>query len=404
MSNDTLSSVSYFFKTVFDTGLADESMRLHPTLDRIPKVADFTGDSIIYSVKVGNAQNIASTASGSSGVSAAQAVGSSSKGYKFTMVRVRKTGTLSFDIEAIKAAKGRNDGSFENLLTEDVDGFVQEFSDRLGFDLFRDSYGVRGQRSSASSNTITLSTPDDARNFKLNMVVRAATGADGTGSRTGTTTVAGVDTDAGTVTLTNAASISGFQDSDYLYADPEVLNNLQGFGLCTPLTTPSAGDSFRNVNRSAFPSLLAGSRLSDTGATVEENAGRVAVKINQNGGIADTLVLNSQRAWEMIRRLGAKVVYTGGGGTAKYGFESAMISTPAGDLQIISDPDCPTSVGRIFHNASHKIRSLDEFVHIGNEDGNYELRLGTDDALESRVRSLANYQQTKPRNHGVFAI
>src|SRR5688572_23995467 len=126
MANDTMSSVAYFLKTVFDVGLADESMRLHPTLDRIPKVADFTGDSIVYSVKINNAQNIASSATGVSGLAAAQAVNSSSKGVKFTMTRVRKTGSLSFDIELIKAAHARNDGSFENVLTEDVDGFTME--------------------------------------------------------------------------------------------------------------------------------------------------------------------------------------------------------------------------------------------------------------------------------------
>lgn len=404
MSNDTLSSVAYVFKTVFDTGLTDESMRIHPTLDLIPKVGGFTGASIIYAVKVGNAQNIASSASGTSGLAAAQAVASSSKGYQFTMTRVRKTGTLSFDIEAVKAALGANDGSFENLIVGDVDGFVDEFTDRLGFDLFRDGYGVRGRRLSISSNTVTMTVPDDARNFKIGMIVRGATGADGTGSRVGTTSVTGVDIDAGTVTLSNAGSIASFADNDYLYADPEVSNNLQGFELCTPLTTPGGSDSFRGVNRSVMPSLLAGSRIDDTASFPEENSGRVAVKIRQNGGRSDTLVLNPQRSWEMIRRLGAKVMYTGGGGTAKYGFEEAMISSPAGDLKIISDPDCPVSRGRVFLNASHKIRTLDDFVHIGNEDGNYELRLATDDALESRVRSLSQYQQSKPRDHGVFSI
>lgn len=404
MSNDTISSVAYYFKTVFDTGLADESMRIHPGLDLINKVADFTGENIVYSIKVGNAQNIASSATGVSGLAAAQAVGSKSKGYKFTMYRCRKTGTISFDIEAVKAAKGRNDGSFEDLLTDDVDGFVDEFTDRLGFDLYRDSYGARGQRLSISGNTVTFVQPDDARNFKLEMVVRAATGADGTGSRVGTTTVAGVDHDNGTITLANAAAIAGFADTDYLYADPEVGNNLEGFELCTPLITPGAGDSFRTKNRSVMPSLLAGARLNDPGSNVEENAGRIAVKIQQNGGKCDTLTLNPQRSWEMMRRLGTKVVYQGGGGTAKYGFESAMISTPAGDLQLISDPDCPMNRGRVSHKASHLIRTLDEFVHIGNEDGNYELRMATDDALESRVRSLSQYQQKKPRNFGVFAI
>lgn len=404
MSNDTISAVAYFFKTVFDTGLADESMRRHPTLDMIKKIADFVGDSIVYSVKVGNAQNIASSATGVSGLAAAQAVGSSSKGYKFTMTRVRKTGTLSFDIEAVKAARGRNDGSFENLLVNDVDGFVHEFTDRLGFDLFRDGYGARGRRLSASTNVITLDNADDARNFKIGMLVGASPNSDGSSARSGTTTVAGVDTDAGAVTLTSAAAITSFANNDYLFANPEIGNNLQGFEVCTPLTAPGGSDSFRGVNRSAHTSLLAGCRLNDTNAPVEENAGRVAVKVSQNGGIVDTLVLNPQRAWEMIRRLGAKIMYQDGGGTAKYGFETAIIATPAGNLKVIPDPDCPTNRGREFYNASHRIRTLDEFVHIGNEDGNYELRMATDDALESRVRSLSQYQQTEPRNHAVFAI
>ena len=89
---------------------------------------------------------------------------------------------------------------------------------------------------------------------------------------------------------------------------------------------------------------------------------------------------------------------------AAYGFEGIRITSPAGVLKVISDPDCPVSRGRVFLNSSHKIRTLGDFVHIGNEDGNYELRLATDDALESRVRSLSNYQQNEPRNHGVFSI
>ena len=403
MSNDTLSSVAYFFKTVFDVGLADESMRLHPTLDMIPKSGDFVGDSIIYSVKVGNAQNIASSASGTSGLAAAQAVGSSSKGYKFTMTRVRKTGTISFDIEAVKAAKGRNDGSFENLIVDDVDGFVNEFTDRLGFDLFRDGAGARGVRSSISTNTITLATPDDARNWKIGMLLGASPNADGSSPRSGSSAVTAVDIDGGTVTVASAAAITSFANSDFLFAAPEIGNNLQGFELCTPLATPTA-TLFRGVDRTAMPALLAGSRINDTATMIEENAGKIAVKIRQNGGTADTLVLNPQRYWEMCRRIGAKVMYEGGGGEAAYGFEGVRITSPAGVLKVISDPDCQVTRGRVFLNASHKIRTLGEFVHIGNEDGNYELRLATDDALESRVRSLSNYQQTKPRDHGVFAI
>jgi len=205
------------------------------------------------------------------------------------------------------------------------------------------------------------------------------------------------------LTVTSAAAITSFANSDFLFAAPEIGNNLQGFELSTPLATPTS-TLFRGVDRTAAPALLAGSRISDTNTMIEENAGKIAVKIRQNGGRADTLALNPQRYWEMCRRIGARIMYEGGGGEAAYGFEGIRITSPAGVLKVISDPDCPVSRGRVFLNTSHKIRTLGDFVHIGNEDGNYELRLATDDALESRVRSLANYYQPEPRNHGVFSI
>lgn len=397
-ANSTIAAVAYVFKHMYDSGLTDESLRLHPTLDGITKVADFYGDQINYAVKYGNAQNITSGA-----LSVAQAVGTSSKGVQFQMTRKKKLGTISLDIEALLAAQ-KVDGAFETFVTTEVDGFVSEFSDRLGFDLFRDSTGLRGQVSSISSNTITMVTPDDARNFKVGMPLLAAVNADGTSPRVGTSPITNVDGDAGTITVSNIASIASIGANDYLFASPEVGSNIEGFDLCTPLTAPTLSDSFRQVNRSAMTALLAGSRINDVATLVEENAGKIAVKIRQNGGRADRLALNPQRAWEMIRRLGAKIMYQGGGGSASYGFEKAIISTPAGDLQVVSDPDCPVSRGRVFLNASHKIRSLKEFIHIANEDGNYNLRMPTEDALETRVRSMSNYQQPAPRDHGVFAI
>jgi hypothetical protein len=397
-ANATTTSVAYVFKNMFDSGVGDEATRLHPTLDIIPKPGGWGGSDFTYSVKIGNAQNITSGA-----IALAQAVGSGSKGVKFTMVRKKKTGTISMDIEALLAAKETSEGAFAELVVTEVDGFVSEFYDRLGFDLFRDGYGMRGRRSSASTNVITLSNPDDARNFKVNMSVSAAQNSDGTSARAGSTTIAGVDTDAGTITLASAAAITSFADNDYLFAAPEVGSNIEGFEMLTPLTTPTA-TTVRGVDRTIYTSLLAGVRVNDTATSIEENAGKCAVKIRQNGGRADTLVLNPQRAWEMGRRLGAKVEYQGGGGTAVYGFEKFMISTPAGVLAVISDPDCQTDRGRVFLNSAHKIKTLKEFVHIGNEDGNYELRMPTDDALESRVRSMSNYYQPTPRDHGVFAI
>jgi hypothetical protein len=398
-ANSTISSIAYVFKHMYDKAVADEAIRLHPTIEGIPKNDDFGGDQINYSVKINNAQNITSGA-----LSLAQAVGSASKGVQFAMKRVIKRGTISLDVEALMAAKRQPDGAFTTLVTNEVDGFVDEFMDRLGFDIFRDSTGNRGQISSISGNTLTLVTSDDARNFKVGMQVAATQNANGTSPRTGNSVVTNLDWDGGTVTLLSAASIISLGSNDFLFAAPEIGSNLEGMEMCVPLAAPLPGDSFRGVDRSQNASLLAGSRINDTGTMIEENAGKVAVKIRQAGGRSDRLTLNPQRYWEMIRRLGAKIMYSGGGGEAEYGFEKALINSPAGVLEVISDPDCPVSRGRVFLNSSHRMRTLEDFVHIANEDGLYNLRLATDDAIETRVRSMSNYQQTEPRNHGVFAI
>jgi hypothetical protein len=97
-------------------------------------------------------------------------------------------------------------------------------------------------------------------------------------------------------------------------------------------------------------------------------------------------------------------MYAGGGGSADYGFEKVAINSPAGVLEVVSDPDCPVSRGRVFLNSSHELNTLGEFIHIANEDGNYNLRMPTEDSLETRVRSMSNYRQPRPRDHGVFTI
>lgn len=399
MANGTIASLAYLFKHMYESGVSDEAKRLHPTLDGIPTIDDFGGDTFQYAVKINNAQNITSGA-----LSVAQAVGTASKGVQFTMSRVKKLGTISLDIETLLAAKKTSDSAFATTAVNEVDGFVNEFYDRLGFDLFRDSTGNRGQIAAINGNILTMVDPDTVRNFKVGMLASAATGAGGAGARVGQTPVAGLDMDGGTLTLTNAAAIAALAVGDFMFAQPEIGSNIEGFELCTPLIAPAPGDNFRTKDRSINTSLLAGARINDTSTMVEENAGKIAVKIRQNGGRADTLALNPQRAWEMLRRLGAKVMYQGGGGSAEYGFETAMISSPAGTLRLVSDPDCPTNRGRVYLNASHKIKTLQEFVHIANEDGNYNLRLAGEDSLETRVRSMSQYYQTEPRNHGVFAI
>lgn len=400
MAASTLTTVAYIYKHLYSDGQVGQiAMRDHPLFAMIDKQGGFTGDQFNYPIRYGNPQGI------SFKFANAQTNAASSKGLQLAAKRVVKYGVITLDGEAMAAAEG-NKGAFLDLVTLETESVLEEMGDSLAFDLYRAGTGVRGQRSTAATNIITLSTVDDARNFKVGMTVGASANSDGSTPRNGTTTVTAVDEDAGTITLASAASITSFQDSDYLFRDGDggSLSAMEGLEALTPLTVPAPSESFRGVDRSVDPRRLAGVRVSDTATTIEENAGLVAVKIAQVGKKADSLFLNPIRFWQVARRLNAKVEYENGGGTADYGFEFIAIHSPAGTLRCYSDPDCPTNRGRVVASSMHYLKHLRDLPHIVSDDGKPSLRSTSADSIEARARCWVNLIQPVPGAHGVFAI
>ena len=316
-----------------------------------------------------------------------------------------KYATISLDGESMAAAEG-NKGAFLDLVTQETDGVIEEFGDTLAFDLFRLGDGQRGRRSSISSNTVTLTVADDARNFKVGMAVIADDTSTGASPRTntGTVKVTAVDEDAGTITLDNAANIASFADNDYLFRLGDPATCMEGFEAHLPLTAPASGESFRGVDRSVDTRRLAGVRINDTATSIEENAGLTAVKISQIGKKANYLPLNPIKFWEVVRRLNAKVTYDGGGNKATYGFEGFDLATPAGTVRVVSDPDAPTNRGYVLNLSTWYVKHLKGLPHIVTDDGRPSLRSTTADTIESRVRAWCNLICTMPGSNGVFAI
>lgn len=398
----TLASVAYIYKTTYASNVGQEAIRRHPFEAMVTKTGGFTGSTFTYPMRFGNPQGV------SRDFPTAQAGATSSQGLQFAAFRKKNYGIVTLDGEALQACDSK--GSFLDLVTLETDAIITELVDCLAFDLYRDGTGNRGQISAIAVNLITFVNSDDARNFKIGMALVAATVTTGnTGNRTGSTTVVGIDTDAGTITLLNAAAITGLAAADFLFRAGDALaagsvSGIEGMELCTPLTAPTTGDSFRGKDRSVFVTLLAGVRVNDLTSTIEENAGLVAVKINQNGGTSDSLMLNPTNFYKVCRRLGAKAEYANVGGNVDFGFESITIHTPAGALKVYSDPDCPTNRGRVFDSGSHYVRTLEDFVHVVMDDGRPNLRSVNADSVEARIRSMSNYIQTDTRNHGVFAI
>jgi hypothetical protein len=396
-SASTLSTVAYIFKKMYGSDVGDAASREHPLFNNIRKVNKFRGESFKYSVKYGNPQGVGSS------IAIAQAGAASSKGLQFEALRFKKFGVITLDGEAIAAADG-DDGALIELVTAETDGIINELVDSLAYDLYRDGTGKRGRRLSASTNIITLTVADDARNFKVGMTVMASANANGSSPRVGTTTVAAVDEDGGTVTLTSAAAITSFADNDYLFRSGDPTTCIEGLEVCTPLTAPSPSESFRTKDRSVDPSRLAGSRVNDLNNVIEENAGLVAVKLNQRGRRAREYYLNPVNFYQVVKRQGAKVEYQGGGGTADIFFETFSLHTTVGTLKVFSDPDCPVDRGRVVNPEDQYLRILRDYPHIQMDDGLRSLRQTADDGIEVRARAMGNLIQKNTASQGVHSI
>lgn len=393
-----LTTVAYIYKRLYsDKQVGDLAMRDHPLFKMMKKEGGFTGSGFYYPIRYGNPQSVGGTFATTQGDAA------SSKGLQLNVSRKAKYGVITLDSEALYAAKGQA-GAFLDLVSQETEGVLEEMGDSLAFDLYRDGNGIRGRRSSISSAVITLTVADDARNFKVGMTMGADDTSTGLSPRTGDSIVLGVDENAGTVTITAAGDITSFADNDWLFRAGDPGTCMSGLADHIPLTAPSAGESFRGVDRTAHTRLLAGVRVDDTATAIEENAGLVAVKIAQSGQKANTCMLNPVNFWQVVRRLNAKVTYDGGGNKAAYGFEGCDIHSPAGTLRVVSDPDCPTNRGYVMNLDSWFLKHLEGLPHIVSEDGRPTLRRATSDGIETRVRAWVNSICTRPGANGVFSI
>lgn len=404
MAASDLTTVAFIYKKNYSTvQVRDLTTRDHVFYAMVNQDDIFVGSSYDYVIRSGNPQGISGTFAN------AQANASSSKGLQFSGLRKNKFGIITMDGEAIAASRG-NKGAFYDLVTMETDNLLIEMGDRLAFDFYRDTTGIRGQRLSASTNVITMVDTDTVRNFKEGMTVGASPNANGSSPRVGVTTVTAIDEDSGKITLLSAAAIASFADNDFLFADGDVGTCIEGLEVCTPLTAPTAGDSFRGKDRSANVRRYAGSRINDINTPIEENLGLCGVHIAQVGRahMVDCAFLNPINFWVVARRLNAKVMYDSGdgagGASADYGFQYILIHTPAGSIKVYSDPDCPTNRGRLYKSGTMRIPCMDGYPHIIQQDGLASLRSATANSIEARAWASGNLVQDDPSAQGVIAI
>lgn len=386
----------------------DKSMEIatrdHPSYYELPKKQGMQGSDFRYVVQTGNPQSISGTftsaqdgANGNSGII---------QGSVFAAEPALKYGVLKLDGPSMLRATTEGKGAFFDFVTRHADGVLEELGARLGFDLFGDGNGIRGQRSSISSNTVTLTAARTAERFKRGMIVGASANSDGSSPRSGSTYVTKIDRSANSITLADASQIASFTDADYLFAVGEPGTCIDGMADCTPLATPTSSDSFRSVNRSVDAEALAGCRVDNTGIYPEEVLGDLAVDVHCLNKKLTRGVMHPIKFQEVVKRLGAKVEYTAPGGNADIGFESIMIHAAGSAMRIVSDPDIGLTRTRAWNPRSHLLRYLGPSpVHWIRTAGGGQFQWSTStDGIEMRARFYGNYLQPDPSEHAVGSV
>lgn len=376
-----------------------------PILAMIPKDESFFGDSSKETLMYGNPQNISAT------FATAQGLSSNSEYKAFLLTRVKKYGFGFVDNETIKASSN-DKGAFLKALSEEMDNAISGVGQAIAVDLARDGSGALGQRASISSDTVTLSNPEDARNFEVGMSVSAAAAKSSGGLRTGSTTVTAVDSIAGTITLASAAAISSFANNDYLFRTGDRNACISGIQAWLPYDDRSTAlaASFFGVVRSANPTRLAGVTADLSALPIEQAVSRAVTLVEAEGGSPDYCFLNYEDFEDLRNALGSKVQYVEAvtsGSQTKYGsigFSGIAIHGSKGKVTVLADRTVVPGRCYMLTTRSWKLRSLGPLMDVFDTDGLPFLRQATADGVEIRVTSYCGLVCRAPGHSGQFKI
>lgn len=360
----------------------------NPFLALLAKYKNFGGKNLPVPILYGNPQGRSAT------FATAQSNVTESKLTDFVLTRVSDYAVATISSEVMEASKGNNNAFMEAATTE-IDGALQSLTRSLAWSLFRDSSGYIGQvnaepAETASTFTFTLKSIEDVVNFEVGQVLRIHSAKSGGSARTSDGSddewsVAAVDRDAGTITLTGTYNSSGtIAADDYIFVDGDRGSKISGLESWLPESAPSSTEFF-GVDRSVDPTRLAGIRYDGSALPIEEALITAAARAAREGAKPSHCFLNHAKFAELEKALGSKVQYTDLKANAEIMFKGITIHGPRGDIKVIADHNCPSNVAYMLDMQTWKLYSLGECPRLIDNDGNKMLRQASADGVEVRA-------------------
>lgn len=365
-----------------------------PFMARVKKKTDFTEKKRHIALRYNAGQGAAESFS----VAKTNASSSQYEDFVLTISSEHYYGTL----DGLLLERTKDDrAALVNALDDETEGSLETLAGILNADLFRDGSGSLGIISNSTpTTTVTLTDVNDVVNFHKDMVLVAATSATASvrsDSSKNTAKIKAVDRDAGKLTLTtnvSTAFTSSWAKSDHLFrhgdaqdgaSSPSRLVGLDGW---LPSSAPGT-TAFFSVDRSQDTTKLGGVRYDGSSdGSIEEALIKAAQRMKREGSGAKPtdIYMNPSDMGSLIIELGNRLerddnVAVQG---ADVGIRAINLRTPAGDMKVFQDAQCPSGVAYMLRIDTWTLHSLGPAPRPWSMDGLNTLRLSGSDGVEHR--------------------
>lgn len=306
------------------------------------------------------------------------------------------------------ARRSAGDGAAIISAIEDaVDRMAQEFTLMFEHKLMSTGGGARGQIATGgiSGTDITLADGSTAYLFSRNMKIQLS-GNDGTGTsdtaRSGTLIIQSIDPSPGnpvlTCTTNVTAGIPGATAGDYIFRngdlDAGTQTTLQGVRAWSPSSTSGLGTAFFGLTRSNHVGALAGTRVTGSGQNVVDTIRDACAANTNNRGIETNnkseawLFINPQKMAEIEQAYGAISEYEVGTEYPGVTLKGLRVATGIGMVNFFQTSAMPEAESVLTSREGNwELGSIDELMHVVDDDGQTWRVEALQDAMQQRQRS-----------------
>lgn len=263
----------------------------------------------------------------------------------FEVTRKRDYHIVSIDREALEASEG-DQGAYMTAKESEIDAGFMKITQRLAADLQGDGTGTIGVVQSVTSATVFVVRDADMTHIEIGDLLVASpspftTLRVGTGPL-GYMKVTAVDYDNNKITVSSTAGVGdtttqlGLTAADRIYFKGSYANAISGTEAWIPTDRSSLSTLFNAVDRSVFPSRLAGIKFDGSTYGLAECLERALARGKKEGSLPEIIWMNYNRFADLSLELGAKVqreaVKIGA-----FAFDSIKIYAAGREVRVMAD-------------------------------------------------------------------